>query len=155
MKQCNTRRPARPLFAHDLQGILLGITGMDDEGFVQGTGHPDMLAERSLLYFLVLRRIEVVEPGLADSHHPFICRLGQQQGGIDARILIERVHTTGGKHLRIRGDRFQHGRELRLGDAHAQKISHVLLGGLGQHIGHIGLLAAIAQAIEMTMGINE
>ncbi len=114
-----------------------------------------MLAEGGLLYFLVLRRIEIVKPGLADGHYPFICRLGQQQGGIDTRLLVERVHATGGKYLRIRGDRFQHGRELRLGNTHAQKISHVLLGGLGQHIGHIGLLAAIAQAIEMTMGINE
>ena len=37
----------------------------------------------------------------------------------------------------------------------AEKISHILFCGLGQHIGHVGLLAAIAQAIEVAMGISE
>ena len=144
-----------PLFTHDLQGVLLGIPGVNDKGLVQGPGHPDVFPEGGLLHLLVFRRIEVVEPGFAYGHHSFIRRLGQQQGGIHTGILIERVDATGGKHLGIRGDRRQHGRELRLGHADAEKISHIQFRGLGQDIGHVGLLAAIAEAVEMAVGINE
>ena len=143
------------LFTHDLQGILLGITGVNDQRLVQGTSDPDVFAEGGLLHLLVFRRVEVVEPGFPDGHHSFIAGLRQQQLGIDTGFLIERMHATGSKHLGIRGDRRQHGRKLCLGDTYTQKVSHVLLRSLGQHVGHVGLLAAIAEAIEVAMGINE
>ena len=65
------------------------------------------------------------------------------------------MHTTGSKHLGIRSDRLEHDRELCLSHTDTEKISHVQFRGLGQHISHAGLLAAIAEAIEVAMGINE
>ena len=70
VKQCKTppHRISTLLF-EDRQGILLRVSGVDDQWFVQFPSNPDMLAKGLLLDQFVLWMIEIIQTSFTNGNH--------------------------------------------------------------------------------------
>lgn len=93
---------------------------MDDQRFIECPRNPDMFTEGRLLDRLVLGMVEIIEPGFTNRNHPWIGCQGTQLLRAPGRLLIQRMHTTGGEYIGKRGYRLEHRRKLLQRDAHTQ-----------------------------------
>ncbi|CAH0326387.1 hypothetical protein SRABI106_04634 [Rahnella aquatilis] len=126
------------LFFENIQCILAGITGMDDHRFVQLAANTDVLAERVLLQFQLMRffLIKIIQTGFPHRHHFRAGGKLTQLVEIVTIVDIQRMNTAGKCHVRAITNQLRHCPIARQGCCDGQHKFHITFAGFFQHTVH-------------------
>src|SRR5207244_2136970 len=146
------RHPLRPV-PEDRKGVLLRLTGVDDDGQLQTPRKVDLRLERASLILARREVAEVVEAGLADRAHALVARrpLDRLDASVVEPLGLVRVAADDREDLLVGIRRRERALDRRVVDPHGRKPTHARRYRALDHLA-VGRLAVVEMAVAVDHG---